>query len=534
MRNLFNKWVLWGIEMQSNRSNIFGREIDQLELDTWQKRLMQAGIALTAFALPVAALITPNQTTTSKLLELGLGSAFGAASAVVCKAREDIEKRYASFLELRKEHEKGSIKQEYAFHAATQVMKGELNLSGAVNQLQIPTARARYMEKFQLQGLIAPPPKAQQQTATLDTGTKAIPITTVQPAKLTSDISWLLQIAAELTNPVLSDRKHHHFIIHGGSQTGKSTLVSALIILSSHLLAKQGTPTAVNLIDPKYPESEWMFEPGFKDYNEVLPGLQDTFSKLQELKAEAKKQGKSLSADNGFLFTVVDEQDNIYGNGQGYPDKIDKTEVKSIINIEKALIKEGAAYNFCEIIIGQSPLNADSGFNRQIYKSCTHIVLGDAALSWVKDASFPYTEYAQKLTTEILKFQRAKERFGLIMPKGGVPFIVRMSPEIRQIIEYEKSKNNRPHPEEINEEDPEGIDDESEEIDEEDEPKAQPKTVSPTNLLLAISAWYFGVFEEHGHYPNDLTLAQAWFELTGEKLSEKGLDYLRSRIHEKE
>ncbi len=504
------------------RSNIFNREIDQLELETWQKRLMQAGISLTAFCLPIAALITPNQTVESKLWELGFGSVFGTASGVVAKAREDIENRYSSFLALRKEHEKGSIKQEFAFHSATQMMRGELNLAGAVNRLEIPANRLRYQDKFQLQGLIAPPPKPQQQTAVLDTGDKEIPIKTVKPAQLTSDITWLLQIAAELTEPNLDKRKHHHFIVHGGSQTGKSTLVSALIILASSLLVRQGVSTAVNLIDPKYPESDWMFEPGYKDYNEVLPGLEDTFGKLQELKAEAKKQGKSLSADNGFLFTIVDEQDNIFGNGQGYPDKIDKNEVKRIINIEKALIKEGAAYNFCEIIIGQSPLNLDSGFNRQIYKSVTHIVLGDAALSWVQDASFPYKEYAQKLTTEILKFQRAKERFGLIMPKGGTPFVTRISPEIKQIVQFELTKKNRLQVETI-----EKIEDET------DEPEVQPKPVKSSDLLYTIRKWYFGVFDQFGHYPNDATLTQAWLELTGETLTDKGLNYLRTRIHEK-
>lgn len=507
-----------------NRSKIFNLEIDELELETFQKRLMQCGISLTSFCLPIAALITPNQAVSLRLWELGLGSTFGVASAYVAKAREDVENRYSSFLALRKEHEKGSIKQEYAFHSATQVMRGELNLAGAVNKLEIPTARLRYQEKFQLQGLIAPPQqKPQQLLATLDTGTEPIPITTVRPAKLTNDTSWLAQIAAELTNPKLSDRLHHHFIVHGGSQTGKSTLVSALIILASHLLAKQSTPTAVNLIDPKYPESEWMFEPGYKDYNEVLPGLEDTFGKLQQLKAQAKEQGKSLSVDNGFLFTIIDEQDNIFGNGQGYPDKIDKAEVKRIINIEKALIKEGAAYNFCEIVIGQSPLNLDSGFNRQIYKSVTHIVLGDAALSWVQDASFPYKDYAQKLMVEILKLQRAKERFSLVMPKGGVPFVTRISPEIKQIVEFEKSKKNSPQ----SDLEPHDDVDESEE-----RPETLPATVnSPRNLLSTIQAWYFGVFEKFGHYPNDATLAQAWAELTGEILSEKGISYLRERIH---
>lgn len=501
------------------RTNIFNSEITELELQTFQKRLMQCGITLTAFCLPVAALITPNQAVESRLWELGLGSLFGGASAFVARSREDLENRYASFLALHKEHEKGSIKQEFAFHSATQVIKGELNLAGAVNKLLVPTARLRYQDKFQLQGLIAPPPqKALQQTATLDTGTEQIPITTVRPAKLTSDISWLLQIAAELTEPEIGARKHHHFIVHGGSQTGKSTLVSALIILVSSLLAKQSVPTTVNLIDPKYPESEWMFEPGYKDYNEVLPGLEDTFGKLQELKAFAKKQGKSLSADNGFLFTIVDEQDNIFGNGQGYPDKIDKNEVKRIINIEKALIKEGAAYNFCEIVIGQSPLNLDSGFNRQIYKSVTHIVLGDAALSWVQDASFPYKDSAQKLMTEILKFQRAKERFGLVMPKGGVPFVVRISPEIKQIVEYELAKNIQVQP------DVEPHEHASTDI------PAAPTLGNQINLLSTIQAWYFGVFEQFGHYPNDATLAQAWSELTGEILSEKGISYLRERI----
>lgn len=74
-----------------SRSNIFNLEINELELETWTKRLMQAGITLTSFALPITALITPSQAVESRLWELGLGSTFGVASAYVVKAREDIE-----------------------------------------------------------------------------------------------------------------------------------------------------------------------------------------------------------------------------------------------------------------------------------------------------------------------------------------------------------------------------------------------------------------------------------------------------------
>jgi len=510
--------------MTNQRSNIFSSEIHNLKLQTIQKRLMQTGITLAAISLPLTALIAPNQSTDMKLWELGLGSLFGGCGAFVAKEREDIENRHSSFLDLHREHEKGSIKNEFGFYSATQEMRGELNLAGAINALQQPSARLRYMNKFQLQGLIEPPQR-EVQTATIDTTSEPIPITATRKARIDGDIQWLLQIAVELTDPILSKRKHHHFIVHGGTQSGKSTLVSALIILASSLLAKQDTPTEINLIDPKFPETDWFIEPSYQDYSEVLDGLQHTFEQLQELKTQAKKAGVSLSDTRGFHFVVIDEQDNIFSNGQGYPDKIDKNDVKRILNLEKALIKEGASYNFCQIVIGQSPLNTDSGFNRSIYRNVTHIVLGDTALTWCQDMSFPYKEHAQRLIGEIGKFQRAKERFGLIMPKGGIPFVTRISPEIRQIIDYEKSKTAT------------SVEDEETHSDETDstpklttDPKQQ-VSKADINLLHTIQTWYFGVFKEFGHYPNDATLAQAWSELTGETLSENGINYLRERIH---
>lgn len=141
--------------MATQRSNIFSGDIHNLKLETIQKRLMQAGITLTAVALPLTALIAPNQSTDMKLWELGLGSLFGGAGAFVARQREDIENRHSSFLDLHREHERGSIKNEFAYHSATQEIRGELNLAGAINALRQPPVMARYMNKFQLQGLIA-------------------------------------------------------------------------------------------------------------------------------------------------------------------------------------------------------------------------------------------------------------------------------------------------------------------------------------------------------------------------------------------
>lgn len=510
---------------------LFDSEISELQREVWQKRLMQIGVSLTAITLPLTAVVVPNQAVELKLWQLGLGTLFGGASAYIAKQREDLENRYQSFLNLRREATKQKIKNEFGFGLAVQQIQAELKLASVVSSLD-SNAQLRYLNHFQLHGLLNPNLQESPQYLTLE-GTPQVE--KLEPPKLTSDIQWLIELVSELVLKPLDKRKHHNFIIHGGSQSGKSTLVSAIILLAAHLLGQTGIKVKINLIDPKYPESNWAFEPNYKDYSEVLPGLQASFQELEKIRGEAKKLGKSVSNKYGFTFTIVDEQDNIYGNGEGYPGKISKPEVDQILNLESALIKEGAAYNFCTIVIGQSPLNQDTGFNRQIYKNATHIVLGDAALSWIKDNSFPYKKFADELETLCYRHLNNGERFALVIPKGGLPYITGLSQEIKklvvqgfhQTIEVEATteisnpkQENQPTDQET-----------KQETQQDGQPSQQLWEQPPFNPVEKIREWCLLCRERFGSFPNSEEIAEAWRRLTGQQLTPEGLQVLIEKLN---
>ncbi|HAG85802.1 MAG TPA: hypothetical protein DCL61_32850 [Cyanobacteria bacterium UBA12227] len=506
----------------------FDSETASLEREVWQKRLIHLGVSLTAITLPLTAVVVPNQAVEAKLWQLGLGTLFGGASAYIAQNRIDIENRYETFLNLRKEATKEAIKKEFGFNLALQQIDAELKLADVINRLK-DNAKLRYLDIFQLHGLLTPNPQEKPQNLILE-GTPEVE--TLEPPKLTSDIQWLIELVSQLVLRPLDKRKHHNFIIHGGSQSGKSTLVSAIILLAAHLLGKTGSKVKINLIDPKYPESNWAFEPNYKDYSEVLPGLQTSFQELEKIRSEAKKLGKSVSNKYGFTFTIIDEQDNIYGGGDGYPDKISKPEIDKILNLESALIKEGAAYNFCTIVIGQSPLNQDTGFNRQIYKNATHIVLGDAALSWIKDNSFPYKKFVDELETLCYQHLKNGERFALVIPKGGLPYITGLSPEIKKLVVYgfnqtvegEDSAANQQSNQQTQNQHPNDHD--SDEWSHQNEHQNQPQF----NPLDKIREWCWLCQEKFGSFPNSEEIAEAWRRLTGQQLTASGLQVLIEKL----
>ncbi|MBW4505080.1 MAG: ATP-binding protein [Scytonematopsis contorta HA4267-MV1] len=506
----------------------FESETASLEQEVWQKRLIHLGVSLTAITLPLTAVIVPNQAVEAKLWQLALGTLFGGASAYIAQNRIDIENRYETFLNLRKEATKEAIKKEFGFNLALQQIDAELKLADVINRLK-DNAKLRYLDIFQLHGLLNLNPQEQPQNLILE-GTPSVE--TLEPPKLTSDIQWLIELVSQLVLRPLDKRKHHNFIIHGGSQSGKSTLVSAIILLAAHLLGKTGSKVKINLIDPKYPESNWAFEPNYKDYSEVLPGLQTSFQELEKIRKEAKKLGKSVSNKYGFTFTLIDEQDNIYGGGDGYPDKISKPEVDKIINLESALIKEGAAYNFCTIVIGQSPLNQDTGFNRQIYKNATHIVLGDAALSWIKDNSFPYKKSVDELETLCYRHLNDGERFALVIPKGGLPYITGLSTEIKKLVVYgfnqtvegEESAPSQQSNQQTQNQHPNDHD--SDEWSHQNEHQNQPQF----NPLNKIREWCWLCRDKFGSFPNSEEIAEAWRRLTGQQLTASGLKVLIEKL----
>lgn len=230
------------------------------------------------------------------------------------------------------------------------------------------------------------------------------------------DNQWLLDIVAKTTLP-LEQRSHQHLKIDGGSQSGKSTLVSFIVYCISY----KSQEIEINLVDPKYPMSQWQFKPQFKGYEMVERGVDAAIQELEirkKLSVESVEKNQELPSFKRYLL-IVDEWDSIWGNGKGYGAIIDRKAAEKIKNKLTRVLKESASYNMSLVLIGQSPLTTDIGFSRSSLNSATRIVLGNEALKWVNDPGFPFKNAAASLANELEDWIEAGNRVALIVPNIG-------------------------------------------------------------------------------------------------------------------
>jgi len=506
--------------MATERSNIFSSDIHSLKLQTVQKRLMQAGITLTAVALPLTALIAPNQSTDMKLWELGLGSLFGGAGAFVAREREDIENRHSSFLDLHREHERGSIKNEFAFHSATQEIRGELNLAGAINALRQPPVMARYMNKFQLQGLIAlPEPKSEDLKSAepewLNSPFQYTPASQLKPGEEQASADWIIQIVTDAIAPY-SKRNHQHLIINAPTQSGKSTLAACFIGLFCKALGGRVTTL---VIDPKHSDTNWLVPVDFGGFESAYNGLKKAIAELDKRKelARAAQSKGLLKPDFERFLIILDEWNILYGGGKGYAQIISKEMAEEMLADVQRLLNESAFLNMTLVLIGQSPLSGDNGLSRPIMENATRVTLNKTAIRWLNDKDFPNVELKAPFKKKINGWLKDKRRCALVVPMSGEPFC-----SLIPVINLDFFN------EQFNEDEESAIETTADTSPETTEPTEKPRP----NLLEMITKWYAGVVFEFGHEPNDGTLLAAWKELTGSDLSEEALNFLRTRIRE--
>lgn len=221
----------------------------------------------------------------------------------------------------------------------------------------------------------------------------------------------------------LDKRSNQHFKVDGGSQSGKSTLVSTIIAMMTSFSKE---PIKINLIDPKYPMTQWILEPSFTGFESVLCGVEAAIQELDTRKLSAKKAKEndfSMPVFDRYLL-IIDEWDSIWGNGKGYSNIIDKNDAVKIKNHLMRFLKESAAYNMSAIIIGQSPLTTDNGFTQSTFSSTTRIILGNEALKFVQSPSFQFRNSADNLRNELEDCLGDGKRVALVIPNSGsIPFV---------------------------------------------------------------------------------------------------------------
>ncbi len=464
-----------------------------------------------AVALGIIGTVTPllfkNLDRESKTLLLFSGLIGNVTACLLPRQTRD-EKLQQTYEKIATENYKQQLQHEVVrVNAITEVREKNLLANFIDNEAKVPEfQKQHWANKFGVVPLITSffvddetePPQA----LPADSWQTAQPeIESVQRIEVKPGMEWIVDIAEKACLP-LDKRSHQHLKIDGGSQSGKSTLVSLLIALISRMEGK----TQINLVDPKYPKTQWLIEPSFIGYEQVDDGINAAIAELEHRKKLCLQAAKNKQEQPTFTryLLIVDEWDNIWGNGLGYANVIDKKLAGKIKGNLQRIFKEAAAYNLSLILIGQSPLATDNGFSRSSFNSATRIVLGNEALKWVQDTGFPFKGKAQSLATELEEHIDAGGRVAMIAPNlGSAPFIQ----PIPQINLAEVLGRTTPPA----------------------QPQDAPETapLSPEQkAFTAIRDWV----AERETPPTAQEVYAAWEKLTGKQLHEEGLKYLMEKL----
>lgn len=330
-----------------------------------------------------------------------------------------------------------------------------------------------------------------------------------------ANMQWIDELVNQFCLPQ-GKRLHEHIMINGGTQAGKSTLVSIILTkIINHYGANayseaNGRQVTLNLIDPKYPMTTWIFEPTFTGFENVMNGVQQAINELdnrKKLASNAKKNCQSIPVFNPYLL-VVDEWDIVFGNGKGYSNVIGKDDAKDLLAMIKRIICEGAAYDVRVITIGQSPLTTDNGINRSLAKQTTRIVVGQESLSWLQDPGFPFKSDVTNLIDELVPLLKQEKRVALICPNKGAV-------RVWEIPKIELQDVKEPQDEQTHQE---------------------PKTEGSEAILEVVDKIVLACNQFHNEYqtyPSKELICELWRDCTGKVLNEKGWDYLSEILKKK-
>jgi hypothetical protein len=247
------------------------------------------------------------------------------------------------------------------------------------------------------------------------------------PKYIRIDELWIDELCNAASNPNMSKRYNHHFVITGETQSGKSTIAGVII---NKIAGSSPTPATVIGNDPKDGVSRWLckFSHRFDGIKAIDNWIQFAFQKANEQKTAYSDNPKKL----GEIFFVQDEVDSVYNNGKGFlgflgaDKKVQKAQADSLQSLWNFLIKYMAGAKGHYIGIGQSPLSGDTGLSRPAYKSCCFIALGNTA-NYIFDHPQDFLN-VNKETQEILQqsfelMTNMERRCALVIPMRGNPYV---------------------------------------------------------------------------------------------------------------
>lgn len=426
-------------------SSVFDVERQALSTRVLTEKIAQSFFGVTATLSLLTPFVVPTSKPVSGML-WGYSFFTGLSFSVMCQ----LGKRQQKILDSLERSDLDQLKVELTNEGSLAQIESQINnkldLVKKLNALPIQQ-RIAFAQQYNLMEFIELPEQQPVEVGAENQFDFGSPIaggfaqdnmaSSAQASQAQSDIQWLIDIVNDTITK--GERKNHHFMVFGASQTGKSTLVSALLLLIAQKCQSVfGYVPSVNLIDPKFPMTPWVLPPSYKGYEQVYEGLKracDVLDTRKKLALEAAENGKKIPQQELYV-TIVDEQDTIFGEGEGYSTVIPKETAKDIVAMEKRLLKESAAYNMLVVVIGQNPNSKTSGFSRQDYNSSTMIVTGAKnSRLWIEDGSYSGDKNKKpELLGQLQILEQDQKRQCLVCPARGGNFITELSPILRDIV----------------------------------------------------------------------------------------------------
>ncbi len=238
-------------------------------------------------------------------------------------------------------------------------------------------------------------------------------------------------------------------LIHGGMGAGKSVLVSNLICCANQELEQvYGLAPELVIIDPKFPDSEWIIagkriKPNYRGWDNSITGVcdmgEEVDRRLDEAKAIAEEIDEELFADPNYALPLPERTPTIW-----------------VID-EAAALHERYGKEFCEplknafwvgrstrnvaIAIGQNPNCSNYGLQRPDAENASRFFLGASmalkGLDELKTTRELKTKLRQQIYARLALVRSRKlqgidkpeeQYFGLVAIQNEMPFIAQMPP----------------------------------------------------------------------------------------------------------
>ena len=413
------------------------------------ERLLLGILAASAVTGTIVPMIAPSLPKEVKLLSSGWGLFTSLCFTGEAYHRQRKEKTYSSIQEANHAIVKEHLKSVFIFEKSSQEIEAKRKLANYVNNLPVEE-RGRWMQQYGLQGLVQLP---QIQEAVIEQTQlnlpKSIPnpdiaelnedavqaiinpsvmsilqdLSMQYPEYIRLDDTWIDDLCDSSCLQNMSNRANHHFMIVGGTQSGKSTLAGVII---NKIAAKSQSPAIVLGSDPKDQVTRWLCKFSRKfDGMKNLPQWIKFATEVVDLRQQEIGKNKGTNGISE-LFFVQDEVDSCYGGGKGFPGRVTKETALELQALWNYIAKFTAGLKCHGIFLGQSPLSEATGFSRPNLKNICFMALGQMS-SYILGKPTDFVNAKPELLDTLKQvcelLDKEGVRYALVVPTRGNPYV---------------------------------------------------------------------------------------------------------------